>query len=296
MKKILFIAALISLFTFHFSLSSAQQLERYYNRPFAHLGVTLGAGLDAFLYQIENGKASPGLTLDLGTHYTHFFSSFGVGLGIHLSSAKGSALYNLDEVTTGLTHANNPGAHYNLTTRYNDWRERQSISLLSLPLEAFYRISTGGGRHFITGLGFQFDIPIRGKYSPADGSYTTIGHFPVGGPHTISDMPEHGFSTYSETFGASITNLKLGISVILDAGLHIPLGYTGGLYIGIFGGIGLTSILDPTDPTASMLTINADDPSLIDYYGTFAAIGNPSLRLLRIGLKLGIDIGSPMDN
>ncbi len=296
MKKILFIAALISLFTFHFSLSSAQQLERYYNRPFAHLGVTVGGGLGSMIYDTPEGKASPGLALDLGAHYTHFFSGFGLGLGIHVSSVKSSALYNFDEVTTGLTHANNPGAHYNLTTHYNDWRERQKITLLSLPLEAFYRISTGGGRHFITGLGFQFDIPLKGSYGAGGGDYTTIGHFPVGGPHTISDMPEHGFSTYEETFGATISNLKLGISAIFDLGLHIPLGYTGGVYIGVYGGFGLTSILDHTEATASMLTINADDPSLIDYYGTFAANGNPSLHLLRIGLKLGIDIGTPMDN
>ncbi len=294
--KIIIATAILSILTFQLSALKAQPVDYYYNRPFGHLGITIGGGLNAMLYDNPAGKASPGLSLDLGLNYTHFFSGLGMGVGIHLASVGGSAVYNNEETSHGLTHANNPYAQYDLTTRFNDWHERQQITMLCLPLEAFYRIRLGNGRHIFTGLGVQFEMPMRGKYKAGKGSYTTTGLFPVGGPHTVSDMPEHGFSTYEETFDASIADFKHSFSIIADVGLHLPLNYSGGLYIGLFGSYGLVSILDNNQGTGTMLAINPDDPSLIDYYGTFAAAGNPSLHLLRIGIKLGIDLGTPMDN
>lgn len=292
MKRLIILLAAVATLT----TATAQNYERYYNRPFAHLGITVGGGLGSMIYDNPDGKATPGLSLDMGLRYTHFFSGFGLGIGIHISSVGAGAKYNFEEVTTDQTHANNPYALYDLTTRFDNWHERQKISLLGVPVEAFYRVSMGGGRHFIGGLGFQFDLPMRGKYSAKDGEYTTSGLFHVARPHPIGDMPEHGFSTYNETFDARITDLKLGISVIADLGVHLPLGYNGGLYIGLYGGFGLTSILDNVENTTPMLAINPSDATIIDYYGTFAANGNPALHLLRVGVRVGIDLGSPMDN
>ena len=292
MKRfIILLAAVATLLT-----ATAQNYERYYNRPFAHLGLTIGGGLGSMVYDNPAGKGALGLCLDFGLHYTHFFSSFGVGVGIHISSMNAGAKYNFEEVTTNHTHANNPYALYDLTTSFNDWHERQTITTLGVPVEVFYRLSLGGGRHFIAGLGLMADLPMRGRYSSAGGDYTTTGFFHVAHPHSISDMPEHGFSTYDETFGAQITDLKMGFSVLADLGVHLPLGYSGGLYVGLFGSFGLSSILDAAEGTMPMLEINSSDATVIDYHGTFAALGNPSLHLLRIGIKVGIDIGSPMDN
>lgn len=296
MKKIFFIAAIITVVSCQLSVVRGQQYARYFERPFAHLGVTVGGGLGSMMYENENGKTMPGLNLDLGVHYTHFLSSIGLGLGVHLTSVGSSATYNHEEVSRNLTHANNPGAHYDLTTRYADWREKEKIMVLGIPVELFYRAQVGHGSQFIGGLGVEVDIPVRGRYSSGGGSYTTTGLFPVGGPHPVSEMPEHGFSTYEETFGAQITDLKLGFSVVADAGLRLALGYSGGVYIGIYGGMGLSSILGEGERKETMLTINAEDASQIYYYGTFAANGNPALRLLRIGVKVGIDLGAPMDN
>lgn len=293
MKRfIILFASVATLFT-----ATAQNYERYYNRPFAHLGLTLGGGLNAMLYNnVANSKTTPGLCLDLGVRYTHFFSPVGISLGIHLSSVGAGIIYNNQEVTTNLTHANNPYARYDLTTDFDNWHEHQSITVLGVPLEALYRIRIGGGKHVFCGLGMQLDIPTRGSYSSTEGSFTTTGHFHVGGPHSVNDMPEHGFSTYSETFDAQISDFKIGVSALADIGLHIPLGFSGGLYFGIFATYGISSILDKTEGGGPLVSINSSDPSIIDYRGTFAVNDINYLRLLRIGIKVGIDLGSPMDN
>lgn len=292
--KILIAAAIISIFNLHLSSLKAQNLEHYYNRPFAHLGLNVGGGLGSMIYNNPLGKASPSYCLELGFQYSQFFSGIGIGVGIRYSTTHASAVYNTEEVTTDLTHANNHYAHYDLTTRFDDWHERQTIHQLAIPLEVLYRFSMGGGRHFIGGLGIQLDMPLKGTYSAGKGSYTTTGLFHVARPHTLSDMPEHGFSTYNETFDAEIDHFSVGLGLVADLGLHLPLGYAGGLYLGLFASYGLTSALDATDPTP-LLVINASDASRIDYHGTFAANGNPSLHLLRVGVKVGIDIGAPME-
>ena len=247
------------------------------------------------LYNTPNSSQSLGAGFDMGVHYTHFFSSLGFGFGMHYSTVNAYALYDGAEVTDGLTHADNPYAHYNLTTRFDGWKECQHMVVLSLPFEAFFRAHMGGGRFFICGAGVQVDLPLRGSYSAAAGSYTTSGVFPALGAYELSDLPEHGFSTYSDTYGAKIENLKVGFSVVADLGMRLPLGTGGGLYVGIYGGYGLTDILGDQQG-APLLTINTSDASRIDYHGTFSNGDISAVNLLRVGLKVGVDLGSPMDN
>ena len=291
-RQVIFIATMALMFT-----AAAQRLEDYCNRPFAHLGLTVGGGMGSLMYDNSRATSSPGMSIDVGFHYTHFFSGFGIGVGAHIGSVGSSALYNGDEVTSGQVHANNPHAQYELTTHFDSWKERQKVTVVELPLEVFYRFRAGGGRHLICGLGAQLDIPMRGKYSSGGGSYTTTGVFASGGPHSVSEMPEHGFSTYEETFDAEITDFAIGLSVVGNVGLRLPLGYSGGVYVGLWASYGLPSILESTEAgEGPLLNINRDEPSVIDYHGTFAATGNPAVHMLRVGLKVGIDFGSPMDN
>lgn len=272
---------------------AGQYYGRNVNRPYAYLGLTVGGGLTDMLYSASDATLSPGAGIDLGVHYTHFFSAFGIGFGMHYMPINTHALYNGMEVTEGLTHADNPGARYNLITRFDGWKERQNIVMLGLPVEAFFRAHMGGGRFFISGVGVQLEMPIRGTYSPADGSYTTSGVFPALGSYEVGDMPEHGFGTYSDTYGTQISGLKVGVGMLADLGVRLPLGSGGGLYIGLYGSCSITNHLG--EPRGEpLLTINSRNASQIVYNGTFAGDVS-SLRLLRVGVKVGIDLASPMD-
>lgn len=293
MKRITILTILVATI-----FSAAGQRYGYnYNRPYAYLGLTVGAGIGSMLYDAPEGNHTPGFGLDLGLHYTHFFSYFGFGMGMHLTSANAYTVYNHDEVTNGLHHADNPNAHYNLITHFDNWKERQHLKVVSLPIEFFYRTHVGGGRFFIAGAGVMFDIPVSGNYSAAGGTFTTSGVFPALGSYPVSDMPEHGFDTYSEIADAPIGSLKVGVGLLADIGMRLPLGETGGLYVGIYGSYGLSNILGERD-SAPLLTIDSHNAQHIVYNGTYTLepTEGSALHMLRAGVKIGIDLASPVDN
>ena len=295
MRKIAYISVVLSFLIFNFSIAQAQyRYGREIDRPYAYMGLTVGGGLGMIPCTLENGSQSPGMNFDLGVHYTHFFSRLGVGFGLHISRVGANATYGFEEVTPGLTHADNTHASYNLITRYADWKEHQSIKALELPLELFFRAPMGSGKIFVGGVGVQFEMPLGGKYSAGGGSFTTSGVFPALGTYEVGDMPEHGFATYEEIDETPIGGLKTGIGVVADLGVRLALGSGGGLYIGLYGNYGLNNMLGDREG-GPLLTLNSRDATRIDYHGTFASDPGAALRLLTVGVKVGLDICSPMD-
>ena len=257
-----------------------------------YVGLNIGGGLNTMTFSPANGTAKLGLGFDGGLHYAHFFGShWGLGFGVHYTYANAYAVYDFSEVTPNLTHANNPSIHYNLTTKFNNWKERQTVGIIGIPVEVFFRTALSDKWSFIGGLGAEFDLPIHGKYSASEGDYSTTGVFPALGSYVVSDMPEHGFGTYDAAYDAKVDNLtKMGVSVIADAGVRFAMSNNWGLYLGIYGGYGVTDMLAQKKDDI-LLVINSTDPSKLDYHGTYGSNEINSLHLLRAGVKVGIDFG-----
>ncbi|MBQ1652022.1 MAG: OmpA family protein, partial [Paludibacteraceae bacterium] len=185
----------------------------------------------------------------------------------------------------------NPNTPCDFTTSFNNFRERQNVGLISIPVEVMFRKVVSDNWAVIFGAGLQLDLPIYGNYIAKGGSYTTTGVFPELGPHVISDMPEHGFSTYNTTQNAKINNLaKVGGSVIADLGGRVALSKNWGLYIGIYAGYGFTNLLAGAK-TETVVAINPADPSKINYNGTFDSGATDKVNLIRAGLKIAVDCG-----
>ena len=257
-----------------------------------YIGVSFGGGLNTMLYKPANGQQQVGAGLDAALFYGRFFNkTVGLGVGLNYSWANAYTTYNWNEVTTGLTHPSNPNVSYNLTTGFQDYKERQNIGVLSVPVEVLFRKALNDRAAFMAGVGLSVDFPIHGAYTAKGGSYSTTGVFPALGDYVISDMPEHGFSTYTTAQGAKINNrAKVGCSVIADLGFRIALSNRCGMYLGVYAGYGVTNLL--AEPkTAEMIMINANDPAIIDYRGTFDSNETGKANLLRCGAKIAIDLG-----
>ena len=190
-----------------------------------------------------------------------------------------------------MTHPDNPYTPYNLTTGFSDFVERQNIGYLSIPVEVLFRKELNNRAAFIGGVGLSLDLPLHGKYIAKSGSYSTTGVFPEAGSYVLSDMPEHGFSTYTTTQDAKINNrAKVGGSVIADLGFRVALNDNWGMYFGVYAGYGFTNLL-ASAKTEEMIMLNATDPSVIDYRGTFDSNEASKANLLRAGVKIAIDFG-----
>ena len=260
-----------------------------------YVGVSFGGGLNTMLYKTAHGQNGLGLGYEAGLFYGHFFNpTVGLGVGAQYTRANANATYNWSEVTTALAHPDNPNTMYNLTTKYNNWRERQTVGLISIPVEVLLRKAFNDRAALIGGLGVSIDLPIHGSYSPLGGNYATEGVFPKLGNYTVNNLPEHGFDTYTTTQGGKIGNLaKVGASVIGDLGCRVALNDNWGMYFGLYVGYGLTNMLAQakTDP---LVIINAKQQ--IEYSGTFASCETAKANLLRCGLKIAIDFGWPAEN
>lgn len=257
-----------------------------------YVGVNFGGGLNSMLYKPANGTHGLGFGFDAGLHYGHFFNkTVGLGVGLQFSWANAYATYDWNEVTTDLTHANNPNTPYNLTTGFNDFKERQNIGYLSIPVEVLFRKTLNDRAAFIGGVGLALDIPLYGKYLAKSGSYSTTGVVPALGSYAFSDMPEHGFSTYTTTQDAKWNNrAKVGGSVIADLGFRVAMNDNWGMYFGLYAGYGFTNLLGE-EKTEEMIMINAENPAVIDYRGTFDSNETGKANLIRAGVKIAIDFG-----
>jgi len=259
-----------------------------------YVGVNFGGGLNTMLYKTANGQNSVGCGFDAGLFYGHFFNEWaGLGAGVNYSWANAYATYNWQEVTPGLTHPSNPNTPYTLTAGFSQFVERQNVGILSIPVEALFRKAFNDRVALIGGVGLSLDLPIHGAYIAKGGSYSTTGVFPAIGSYVLSDMPEHGFSTYETTQGAKINNrAKVGASLIGDIGARFALNDNWGLYVGINVAYGFTNML-ASAKTEEMIMINAVNPAVIDYRGTFDSNETAKANLLRCGLKIAIDFGWP---
>lgn len=257
-----------------------------------YVGVSFGGGLNTMLYKAANGQQSVGGGIDAGLFYGHFFNkTVGLGVGLQYTWANAYATYNWSEVSTGLTHPNNPNTLYNLSTTYTDWKERQTMGVLSIPVEVLFRKELSNRWAFIGGVGLSIDFPIHGSYSPMGGTYATTGVFPKLGNYTISNLPEHGFDTYTTTQGGKMDNIaKVGGSVIADLGFRVAFNDNWGMYMGAYFGYGFSNLVKEAKNNP-MVIINAQQQ--IDYAGTFASDETAKANLLRCGVKIAFDFGWP---
>ncbi|MBP5420270.1 MAG: OmpA family protein [Bacteroidales bacterium] len=256
------------------------------------VGVNLGGGLNTLTYDAANADRKAGGGIETGLFYGYFFNDkYGLGVGLQYSSVSASAIYNYTESTAGLIHPSNPNQRYTLSTKYNDWKERQRMSILSIPVEFLYRRPINDKWSFVGGAGLSLDMHVGGSYKAKEGNYTLSGTFPSLGTYVVSDVPEHGFTTFDGTYDAKIDNrTKVGSSFILDAGARTELKAHWGLYMGLYFGVGFTNLIDESK-TTPVVVINESNPTKADYRGTFDSRETDKAHMVRFGVKVAVDFG-----
>ena len=282
MKRISIIFA-----TLLFSVATHAQVNEHSN----YVGLNLGGGMNTLSYKPADGDWSPKLGFLAEVKYIHFFGEhFGLGLGFQFNKVNSAAEFNYKQVTNGLTHPSN-GLTYDATVGFNNWKERQGVPVLGVPIELYWRTALADRWHFLIGLGAQLDFPMKGSYTADEGNYEVSGYFPSTGV-TYTNLPAQGFDTYKADESGDVELKKFGVSIIADLGLNYALTNNWGLYFGIYGGYGLTNLIDKADkpmidaPNGAMGT-----PVVNSYNGVLNSNQVDKAHLLNLGLKVGVNLG-----
>lgn len=277
------------LFIFHISLFTLPaQAQRSLNNTF--FGVTVEGGMNTMNYSSLHGERAGGFGYGVGAYLAYFPTrNIGFSLGLQLSRVQASVTYNFSETTLGLTHPDNPGVYYDLTTDFDQWVERQSARVLSLPVEFLWRVNMEK-MTLRGGIGAQVDLPHKGHYTAVEGSYTTTGYFPATG-HTVANQPQHGFGEYGAEKESDISKLGIGVSLIADLGVCWPLSSSMNLYVGFYGRYGLNNVLQEGRDNPLVVLDPANSAHSI-YYGSFASQEVTDMNLFCVGIKVGLDFGS----
>lgn len=255
-----------------------------------YLGLTLGGGMNTILYNPVNGSHDNGLGFGAGLQYAHFFGKhFGFGFGAQYAIYNATATYNQNIIGYLTTHPDN-GLNYYPVAAYNNWRERQTLNVLSIPVEILWRTALNDSWALMIGLGAQFDMTVGASYGAVTGTYETQGYFPSTGI-TYHDLPNYGFSTHQANQKGDIDVSKNGVSVIADAGVNHALGNNWGLYLGIYASYGLSNLYDTADANNDMLRISSTNSSEIEYNSTIASDRINAYNLMGAGVKVGINLG-----
>ncbi|MBP3763479.1 MAG: OmpA family protein [Bacteroidales bacterium] len=297
MKRIFTMLGLLVL-----GLGASAQMNQHSN----YIGLNVGGGMNTILYSPTDGNWNPKLGFLGELKYAHFFGKhFGLGFGVQYNMSRAGATFDFFvEEATGLTHPKD-GLKYDARTSFRDWKDVQTMQFLSVPIELYWRAPMGERWAFIFGVGASLDFNLSGKYKADDGSFDVAGRFYSTGSWWINadgnpPLPDYGFTSdqASNLEEGDIENLKqMGVSIVADLGFNYAMSNHWGLYLGIYGGYGITNLLDREEGyntkmyTTAQLSDVSSDPKLTGYNGVVNSDQVDALNLLNVGAKIGINFG-----
>jgi outer membrane protein OmpA-like peptidoglycan-associated protein len=245
----------------------------------SYIDLNVGGGFHNLSYTLQNGteKGQFGYTLNAG--YSYFFTpEWGLHTGLGLQSFNSLSTLNFLQSTPNVVDAD--GALYTFKANYINWQEKQQVLFVDLPLEIQYKHFFGNKIGLLAGLGGKISMPIMGNYKAAGGKFVTTGYYPQYNVE-LSDMPQHGFSTFTNGFSGDLS-VKPSFMAIADIGGLYELSEGLDLYVGAYVNYGLNNILKAD----SKLIYQPDGL----YNGLFASNQTNSVTPISIGLKVGLSL------
>jgi hypothetical protein len=176
---------------------------------------------------------------------------------------------------------------YKFSYSLKNYKEKQSITVFSIPVMAQYGLSLGGGStRFYAAGGFKFGFPMSVKADITPGTATTsMQGIPEG--VLYENLPHHGLVT-DKVLPSTKKEPELGFSaaLALEAGVGFALTDKINLYAGAYFNYGLNNILKTND--RHLLEYNSADETTFIHNSVLDTGLTDKANLLSIGLKLRI--------
>ena len=235
-----------------------------------------GGGFHNLSYPLLNGteKGSFGYTLNAG--YGYFFNKhWGLQTGIGLESIKPEATLNY---MTGSPSTDTDGENYEYRTYYNNWKEKQNLMFLDIPLGLQFRQTLNKKITLLASAGLKMAIPVHSTFETTGGEIATTGYY-TQYEVELKNMPQHGFVNISDHLTGDVS-IKPSFSGFADLGATYTLTSRIDLNTGIYTGYGLNNI----GKSADNLLYQKDKV----YNGILASDQVGNAKTVSMGLKLGM--------
>lgn len=233
--------------------------------------------------------------------YTYFFHKYvgvtaGIGFDMYTGNMNGSFKDRVQLYYKDPSHAPAPQKEmtYWLNSDYKNFKEREQIYMLTVPVGITGRVSLTDPIQLRGTLGFGMNI-IAGSHFRGEGELTTTGDFPTLSLHIDPDLPQHGFSNYyMGGYKGKIENtFPVNMFIFGDFGMHYQFTRRWGLYAGLYLNYTCFNAVRPTTNEAG------NRPELVTFdmktrQFTYSGIINSkfveALHPLSFGVKVGVTI------
>ncbi len=248
-----------------------------------YLDVTAGGGLHTIQYSPEGGDHTPGFGSELKLAYRRPINErWCVSGGLGFSWYNGRSFYEDLRLSRAAVDAQN-GEPYEYRVIFTNWKEKQHIANLEIPLMASYHYPINPKWSHSAAAGLKLFFPISNNFKITDGTLQTKGYFEHLTNIEYENLPQHGFFTKDDCEGKA-TLRKVGAAAAVDLGAYRSFKHSDmSLYMGLYFGYGFTNL--------------AKEHSTLfdgtDYVGVVSSDRIGKAHLISAGIKAGISFGFP---
>ena len=242
----------------------------------SYLYANVGGGFHNLSYGLKNGNEQGRLGYSFLAGYGFNFSNhWGLQTGIGLQSFNPVATLNYLTVAPSVDA---DGTAYDYKTNYLNWKEKQQLLYLDLPLGLQYRFHLKDKIQILATAGMKVSIPLKTTYRSIGGEISTTGFYSQYNVE-LQDLPRHGFNNITDRLTGSVS-VRSSYSAFADLGAKYALLDQLGLYAGGYVDYGLNNVAK----SAGKLVYQQDGV----YNGVLASDQTHSARTIALGLKAGI--------
>jgi opacity protein-like surface antigen len=272
--------------------ATAQDVQNNIQRESKHeLSIYGLGGYSPIVYTLDrNGSVSGVAGGGAGLAYTfNVNSSFGIVAGVEMTTCGAEASF--DEIHDEYSAETIESSLYEFSYTMNNYKEKQSVTVFSIPVMAKYGLPIDGGpARFYAAGGFKFGFPVSAKTDIAPGTTTTSIY---GADEQVryenADMPHNGL-VHNAVLPNTKKDLELGFSATLslEAGLGFTLTDKINLYAGAYFDYGLNSVRKKNNRRLFRLEDHYEETSKFIYNSVLDTGLTEKANLMSVGLKLRI--------
>jgi hypothetical protein len=243
----------------------------------AQLSVYGTAGMSGLKYKIAGGNADPGFGLGGGIGYSLALNpSWKAGAAVEMAKYGSKASFG----TLSDAYSHGTGEAKSLFSySLKDYEEKQSLTMLSIPIMLHYR--TGNSIKFDLSGGIKLGLPVNAKASINPGIISASGEYEYEG-QTYTDLPQHGFPE-----GIKLPETKCDIDLNCSAAAALEAGVLlKKIYAGAYLEYGLTNMQKTKDRHA--IEYPESGSSTLVHNSILNTGLVDKIRLFSLGVKIGI--------